>query len=285
MAHNDLAVLSYEQGDKEAAVRHYSEAAQLEPENSVYLKNLADFLYIEKGDIKAALQKYVQALTLDPEDCEALLATGHICLGVGQNEDAGVFFDRVLQIDPWNQEARQLLNQSKTAPSISFAACSDEDLYARAQNEVAEGKRERAAETLRTLIAQSPDHALAYNDLGVLSYDLGDKKAAMGFYEQACRLEPDNSTFLKNLADFYFVEQQRTEDALKIYVRLLEADKEDLDCLMAAGTICASLDRVQDADLFFRRVLEIDPWNSRARDALQQVEHMQVPDHNFAAFN
>lgn len=271
-AHNDLAVLLYNQGDKEAALRHYSEAARLEPENAVYLKNLADFLYIERGEIQKALEKYVQALTLDPEDCEALLATGHICLHLGQKEDAAIFIERVLTIDPWNGDARKLLNQCNPDPSYSISAQDDEALYARAQEEVAAGRRGEAVDALKNLIAQSPDYALAFNDLGVLSYEAGDKQAALGFYEQAVRLEPDNPTFLKNLADFYFVEQQRTEDALKIYVRLLETDREDLDCLMAAGAICASLEQVADARVFFQRVLEIDPWNRQAGDALEQLE-------------
>ncbi|MEJ2040125.1 MAG: tetratricopeptide repeat protein, partial [Desulfosarcinaceae bacterium] len=271
LAHNDLAVLRFEKGDKETAFRHYHEAAKLEPENSVFIKNLADFLYIEKGDLQAALQNYVQALTLDPEDIEALLATGHICMSLGKNDDAAVFFNRVLQIDPWNKDARELLNQPKSESSHSFAAYSDESLYERAQGEVSAGNRDLAIESLKKLIAQSPDYALAYNDLGVLLYELGDKEAALGYYEQASRLEPGNSTFLKNLADFYYIEMGRTQEALKLYVRILEKDSEDIDCLIAAGTICAHLDKREDARVFFERVLEIEPWNQQGANALREL--------------
>jgi Flp pilus assembly protein TadD/glycosyltransferase involved in cell wall biosynthesis len=271
-AHNDLGVLLYEAGDKEGALNHYQKAAQLKPEDPVFLKNLADFLYIERGDIEEALKNYVQALTLNPQDCEALLASGHICLTLGQQEDARIFFNRVLEIEPWNEPAREMLNQLNTMPYPTYGHESDEALYGRAQTEAKEGRRDNAIKTLKMLIAQDPDHAAAYNDLGVLSYESGDKQAALGYYEQAARLEPDNATFLKNLADYYFVEQQRIQEALKIYVRLLEANQQDLDCLMAAGTICASLNRHEDARVFYHRVLEIDPWYNQAREALSCVD-------------
>jgi glycosyltransferase involved in cell wall biosynthesis/Tfp pilus assembly protein PilF len=271
-AHNDLGVLLFESGDKDGALTHYEKAAQLKPEDPVFLKNLADFLYIEMGNIEGALRKYVQALTLNPQDCEALLASGHICLTVGQKEDAAVFFSRVLEIEPWNQTAQQLLSQLHTLPSPSYCHVSDEALYKRAQSEAKGGQPEMAIKTLKMLIAQDPDYAAAYNDLGVLFYELGDKNATLEYYEQATRLEPENATFLKNLADFYYVEQGRTEEALNLYVKILERDREDIDSLMAAGTICTHLDKFTDARVFFERVLEIEPWHHQSANALRELD-------------
>ena len=123
------------------------------------------------------------------------------------------------------------------------------------------------------LISQNPDHALAYNDLGVLSYNQGDKQETLRCYEQAVRLEPQNRTFKKNLADFYLIEQGRTQEALKIYVGLLEQDREDVDCLMAAGTICAQQGNGEDARIFFNRIIEIEPWHVQAREAMAQLDN------------
>ena len=40
------------------------------------------------------------------------------------------------------------------------------------------------------------------------------------------------------MADFYYVELGRIEDALKIYVNILKTDPQDVEVLMATGHIC-----------------------------------------------
>jgi Flp pilus assembly protein TadD len=113
---------------------------------------------------------------------------------------------------------------------------------------------------------------LAHNDLGVLHYNVGDKENALTHYEQAAQLEPDNITFKKNLADFYFVEQNRVEDALKLYVDVLTMQPEDAETLLITGHICVSLQKFDDAKVFYNRVLEIEPWNADARQNLEILE-------------
>ena len=43
LAHNDLGVLYYNDGNKEEALNHYQQAVRFEPENVTFQKNLADF--------------------------------------------------------------------------------------------------------------------------------------------------------------------------------------------------------------------------------------------------
>jgi tetratricopeptide (TPR) repeat protein len=113
--------------------------------------------------------------------------------------------------------------------------------------------------------------------MGVLFYEDGDKNSALGFYEQASRLEPNNPIFQKNLADYYYVELGRIEDALSLYVKILEMDNEDIECLVAAGTICAHIGKDDDARVFFNRVLEIEPWNQESANALHDLDQKKDP--------
>ena len=117
-------------------------------------------------------------------------------------------------------------------------------------------------------MAQQPDNASARNDLAVLYYEDGNIDKALRAYEKAVALEPHNSVFQKNLADFYFVEQKRAGDALKIYTRLLEQNPQDEHCLFAAGMICMALEKTDDAQVFFNRLLEINPMHEMAQQAL-----------------
>ena len=105
LGHNDLGVLFYKDGEKEKARWHYERATQLEPENPTFQKNLADFYCIEMGDLEQGLKIYLKVLEANPTDIETLLILGDICVSLGKTEDARVFYDRVLELEPWNMDA------------------------------------------------------------------------------------------------------------------------------------------------------------------------------------
>ncbi|MGD9046103.1 MAG: tetratricopeptide repeat protein, partial [Desulfobacterales bacterium] len=547
LAHNDLGVLLYNQGEKEKAHYHYQQAAQLDPENMTFQKNLADFYYVELGQVEKALQIYVKVLNADPKDIETLLILGHISISLEKFEDAKSFYSSVLNIEPENADAREsleklekyqlslvagqsdrtnielgskgylvsaivstynaerfmrgrledlenqtiadrleiivvnsgsqqneekiikefqekysnikyiktnqretvyaawnrgikasqgkyitnantddrlrndalevMVNTLETLPEISlvyadviitetenetFKRCTpvgnfkwlnfnrddllnkgcfvgpqpmwrreihDEygffdasfvtsgdyefwlrvsqtctfmhlpvqlGLYLRSPGSIEHSNRERQREEnnkildmyrkaqssgkiirriqdstspgdtesksedmkspetiyqniqtemgnkppeevireLEKLAASHPEFALAHNDLGVLHYHTGNKEKAQQYYEKAVQLDSENMVFQKNLADFYFVELSRIEDALKIYVRILTANPQDVETLMATGQICRALEKFDDARDFFNQVLQIEPWNA---DARKQIEEMEKP--------
>ncbi|UCD82325.1 MAG: tetratricopeptide repeat protein, partial [Desulfobacterales bacterium] len=272
LAHNDLGVLYYRAGEKEKALKHYEQSAKLAPANIVFQKNLADFYFVEKGMIEEALKIYVNVLTIEPEDIETLQITGQICMSLHKFDDAKVFFNRVLEIEPWNFEAQELLDTLQALGQESIEEKTPDKIYREIQSEM-EGKDPRTViEALEKLAAAAPEFALAHNDLGVLYYQSGEKEKALTHYERAARLEPENATFQKNLADFYFVEQGRVEDALKIYVDLLAVDPEDVETLQITGHICVALHKFEDAKVFYRRILELEPWNADARQNLDKLD-------------
>ena len=271
LAHNDLGVLYYQQGDKDRALHSYEAAAGLEPFNITFQKNLADYYYVEQGRVEDAMQVYVKILENDPEDCETLLILGHICVALHKFEDAEAFYNRLLAIEPWNADARENLDKlAKRHTATKTIGTSAEEEYEKIQAQIQSGDGE-AVQQLEKLLAAYPQFAPVHNDLGVLYYNRGDKEKALSHYEQAARLEPQNTTFQKNLADFYFVESGRIEDALAIYNQVLEADVGDVEALMAIGVICQALEKLEDAAHFYNRVLEHEPWNAAAREWLENL--------------
>jgi tetratricopeptide (TPR) repeat protein len=308
-AHNDLGVLTYQAGDKQTALAHYEKAAQLDPGNITFKKNLADFYYVEQQRIEEALQLYVDVLAIEPEDIETLLMTGHICIAMERFDDAEVFYNRVLEIEPWNTDASEILQKLQnrgqgtgpTQTKVNFQAQrqpqttdsdyengkmgtlpdnefekspsqTSEEMYRQAQALMQGNDPEPVIKALQDILVSFPDFAIAHNDLGVLYYNSGDKDRALRHYEQAARLDTANITFKKNLADFYFVEQNRVEDALRLYVDVLAIEPEDVETLLITGHICVSLHRFDDAKVFYERVLEIEPWNADARQNLETLE-------------
>jgi GT2 family glycosyltransferase/tetratricopeptide (TPR) repeat protein len=272
LAHNDLGVLCYNRGEKEKALVYYEKAAQLAPENVTFKKNLADFYYVEQNRVEDALKLYVQVLTMNPQDVETLLITGHICIYFEQFDDAKVFFNRVLEIEPLNADAREVLDKLQNLAQRESEPKTPEEMYQEIQPLMEGNDSQPVINELEALLRVYPDFALAHNDLGVLYYGAGDMEKALNHYEQAAQLESGNITFKKNLADFYYVEQGRVEDALRLYVDALAINPQDVETLLITGHICVALQQFDDAKVFYRRVVEIEPWNTDARQNLETLD-------------
>lgn len=306
VAHNDLGVLYYSAGEKKKALDHYEQAAQRDMGNATIQKNLADFYCVEQGRLEEALQIYVKLLETNPTDLETLLTLGKICETLKMINDAKVFYSKVLELEPWNMDARKGLDElgkgqkSEVAPvehpegsrynwsgrseagshesgirkeevrGTDFRDTPDK-MYQDVQELLNSNRKMDAVDALEKLVASYPDYALAHNDLGVLYFSEGDKEKSLQHYEKAAALEPRNSVFQKNLADFYYVISGRTEEALEIYLKMLEANPTDMETLLIMGHICVSLRNFDDAKVFYSRVLEIEPWNVDAREKLDQL--------------
>lgn len=270
-AHNDLGVHHYECGNMDAAQRHYEQAVTMQPENIIFQKNLADFYLAVRSDHERALSIYVQVLKLDPLDIEAQLSCSQICIALGKEVDARDFIKAVLLIDPSNADAQQLLDQIDGSVFDNRAEASGSTLYAEAQAMAAAGDLAGAISKLEALAITSPDNAEALNHLGVLYYENGDKEKALHYYEQACIIEPQNHNYCKNLADIYLVDFDRTEDAMKLYLRVLENNPNDVESLLGSGLVCSSIGKPDDARVFYQRALKIDPSNGDAQGALNNL--------------
>jgi len=272
LAYNDLGVLYYKNGNRENALKSYEKAVQLDPANSNFSKNLADFYFVEMGRVEEALQIYIKILELNPEDVETLLITGHICVSLQKFEEAKVFYRRVLELEPSNEAARKNLNQLEKMNPASPELKSPEDMYQEIQPLLNNGDPLQAITLLEKLLQSYPNFAQAYNDLGVLYYHTGDKEKVRHHYEQAVELMPDNIIFQKNLADFYCIELGRIEEALQIYVSVLKTDPQDVEALTATGLICKALNNFDDARHFFTQALQIEPWNADAREQIDDLQ-------------
>ena len=264
LAHNDLGVLYANAGNFEDALKHYRSAVKLDPTAVVYQKNLADLLFVGTDDVEAALQSYVAILRTAPRDVETLNAIAQVCIRLGRIEDARYFYEKILDLEPWNQTAQ-------SQRSALASASSHHATYEEAKVLAEEGKVVEARDRMEEVVRSIPGHATAHNDLGVLYCQTGRMEDARREYEEAVRLEPENVIFQKNLAEHYSVAQGRNEDALRIFVDILRKHPRDAETLVSIGKVCGMMGRADDAQDFFRKALEIEPWNQQAREQLQRI--------------
>ena len=274
--HFELGSLFFAMGDKQQAMEKYEHAVDLEPQNTKFLKSLADYYYTEKNDIDEAKGLYCRVIETDPQNVESMQILGNLSVVERDFETAKDYYAKVLDIEPWNHDALMISEKLDQQINKKAGRQISGPTYDQSQQLVQAGKLHEAIEMLEALIKDQPDFALAYNDLGVLYYQTDHKEKSLKYYEDAVRLEPTQHVFQKNLADFYFIELGRVEEALEIYFRVLSEEPTDIETLMATGYICKAIKRNDDAAVFFERVLDIEPWNFEASENLNQLNAMNI---------
>ncbi len=107
---NNLGVLYAQSGDNGKALQHYEAAVMLQPDNTTFIKSLADFYYVVQKDTKKALQMYEKGLSINPEEIVILMTLGKISIENGRFESAKNFCQRVLEINPKNNDATEIID-------------------------------------------------------------------------------------------------------------------------------------------------------------------------------
>jgi len=149
-------------------------------------------------------------------------------------------------------------------------------LYCEIQKLINSKGGKEAIGALKMFLALYPDYALAHNDLGVLYYKTGDKDKSLQHYQKAAELQPENITFQKNLADFYYVELGQVKEAMQIYNKIIAVNPKDVETLLIMGHISITLQLFDDAIDFYKIVLKLDPANKDARQNFDTLEYYKL---------
>ncbi|MBC7962181.1 MAG: tetratricopeptide repeat protein [Steroidobacteraceae bacterium] len=302
-AHNDLAVLLYQQGELLQTLGRFERAVRLAPRNRTFRKNLASFYFVELGWTDDAIFLYTGLLKEEQTDAEVLGALAMISSRIGRPDEAGHFLHKILDLEPWNNAARDMLNSlaapiiptvpvtpptpapaaaqgdvdtllaglRQTIAGMTAVSKTPEERYREALQLAEQGRAAEAVTALEDLVRSVPAYALAWNDLGVLTFQSGDLGRSLVAHEQALRLESANPTFGKNLANLYYAALGRTDDAIRIFTGILREQPNDVETLLALGQISAANGYAEQARTFVTKALQLEPWNAAAREFLCSI--------------
>lgn len=131
------------------------------------------------------------------------------------------------------------------------------DSYRELQSQMEAQFLHSAIEQIELFLKYNPGHALAHNDLGVLYYRKSDKLQALGHYQKATRLAPENLAFQKNLANFHLKEMGWADEAFGLYQEVLLAAPDDAEALLALATISSGAGKSAEARAFMERILAL----------------------------
>ncbi len=115
-----------------------------------------------------------------------------------------------------------------------------------------------------------------HNDYGVMKYKLGNVEKTTFHLQRAIFYDEANITAMKNLADI-LVSEQKFEQAIQIYHKILNLNPNDLETLLSIANICIEIGKIDEARFFYKKVLEIDPNNLEAKEYLEAIEKVKAP--------
>ncbi len=272
LAHNDIAVLYFKGGDSLLALAHYEKANRLQPNNPTIIKNLAEFYFVALKWSDDAIAMLTGLLNSYPDDFEILTALGAISIEVGRPDEARIFYRRALQRDPDNSQLRSILAELDGPVSAAEYRSAPAPLFrpeAPASPPPASQSSAGSTESdLLDMIKINPRNGIAHNNLGILRFNEGRFQEAADCYRMAVDSDPANPVYRKNLADLYYTALGKTDEAIEIYTDILKKHPRDTELLTALAIISRNNQLREQARVFIKRVLEIEPWNTEARDFL-----------------
>ncbi len=199
----NMGFIRSKQGKIDAARATYLEALELHP-NHVYALSSLGNLYFVEGSYAEAVSYYRRVLIERPTHWKSIVAMAQIHKETGHIKEAKVLFRRAVEIKPqdvdsaltlgWlhfvdreNDEALAVLDAARRS-----AGDLPEILVSRGDVLFALGRLDEAERSYRAGLDRAPQAAQAWQGLGRIAAQRGDKAEARRLYGQALRINPSS---------------------------------------------------------------------------------------------
>ncbi len=204
-------------------------------------------MLVQSGDYDKALQYFKQLHADIPDDENVLLSLGLLTIEIGEPQDAQPYFQSLLELGSHNQQAHYYLGRIEQAHGDPEKAL---DHYARVyEGEYWLDAKIRAAGVLA--MSGQTEEALIQLEL------LGGQVAAG---PAGIRVTLATGEVLRSAS--------REREAYNVYSDALQQAPNDTDLLYARALTAESLDMPQQAEVDLKAVLQLQPENANALNAL-----------------
>jgi tetratricopeptide (TPR) repeat protein len=261
---------SSQKADADRAVEFYKKAYAQNPANTVIGAQLAEMYFVAQ-QIGDAIVEAQAVLKRDPQNLAARRLLSRIYIRSLSDQQNAIKADESARANLAIEQLREIVRMDSTDSESALWLAR---LYRLT------GQDDAAEKTLRSLLARDADEANAIEQLGQLLVDqgkagdavpllehyldespnpdlydlLGDAytrlnnlSGAEKSYRQSVQMEPDRARHVRGLAQALFNED-RFNDALTQYQRLLELRPDDAESHLRMSTIYRRLQRLDDAE-------------------------------------
>jgi TolB-like protein/tetratricopeptide (TPR) repeat protein len=244
IVHTALGELYLEQGRHAQAEAAFTRAFAINQNSVKSLIGLGD-VYSRQQKLSEAEHQFARAIGLQPGNWEAYNSIGGFLYGNGRYEEAAVQYREVVSLN-----ARNMTGLNNLGSSLLLS-----------------GKFAEAASAYERSIGVEPSQ-VAYSNLGLLYYYLGDIDAAVSSLEKATEMAPNDFLVWSNLGDGLSF-SATPEQAREAFVRAealaesrLAINRRDAYTIASLAWIKAMLDRFDEAERLIADALTFssDPY-------------------------
>jgi tetratricopeptide (TPR) repeat protein len=277
-AHLAVSRLALHAGEPERALEAVDVALLMQPDLADAMILKAQIL-VRQDRQAQAVATLAEAVEHQPDNASLRFAYGRMLLESDDIEGAKHQFSKVVELEPGNNDA----------------------VFSLALLELETGEIKPAERHLKILLERGDKTQAVYYYLGYAAEESGDDDAAVDWYRQVengeywtqsrlhlarilvkqGRLEDVRREIQalrrnnpENAVDFYMIEGQILSDseqdheAFKLYTEALQNDPDNEKLLYARALVAERIDSLDVAIQDFQRILESDPDNTRALNAL-----------------
>jgi len=254
VAHLQLGLAAYHEGDREAFEACLVTALDLEPENHEAMQLLGDYTFLT-GD-RVSARKIYSRLAADGSVTPGLLHALAICqFETGNPEQAANTYQQLLEFDPEDQLARenlQVIEQSEAADAPAHNPTTQPDAE-----------------------AEPPQNGAV--DQAEFFLDAGNPEAAVAELEKATLAEPKNPVLIEALGSQLF-QLERYEEARLKFRRLIELQPRSAAAYTRLAMAAEATDRNDEFESALGLAMEIDPNNP---DMLRYLGKLNLEQERF----
>ncbi len=231
--------------------------------------------HIRQGKFRSALADFEQRLRADPGQIETLIAKARLYLRVGQFKEAQQTFEFILSADEQNIEAAVALAaieiQLRRSPSRALDLLSgflekNKDPAARAQLLAQRaialrllGKPAEAQQAIAAAVQADPMCLEALYQRLALAQEAGQIGQAVSFGNELKASLSGHARLAARMAELDY-QVPRYDEASRGLRRASELDPLDLEVVLAHASLFLSLDDINQAYTWLRRVAGISPF-------------------------
>lgn len=224
------------------------EFANLYLDKSIQKNPGSAFLLVRKAyslardnKLKEAKEIGLKALKNHPDDVSVLLLFGKINTSTRQSDAAIDYYKKVIEKDPKNEEAYNLL----------------------AQEYLLQDKTKEAIDTLKKIIQYYPESIGAHYYLGsIYATQIKDLNKALQIYENILDISPNDQRAMRLVAEIHLAKKDYNQ-ALKLFDELTGNNPSDLSLKIKTALLHYELGHLDQATSIFQDILASNPHSDR----------------------
>uniref|UniRef100_A0A8D0C4N1 RNA polymerase II-associated protein 3 n=1 Tax=Salvator merianae TaxID=96440 RepID=A0A8D0C4N1_SALMN len=252
----------FKQGNYDAAIECYTKGMNADPYNPVLPTNRSSaFFRLKKYSV--AESDCNLALALNKNYTKAYVRRGAARFALKNFEGAKQDYEKVLELDPSNFEAK---NELKKIEQMSKESSTHEEEDFSKDVEVREQEFKQNEEQ------QLKQKAVTEKDLGNAYFKEGKYEAAIECYTRGIAADGTNALLPANRAMAY-LKIQKYEEAEKDCTRAILQDSSYSKAYARRGTARAALGKLVEAIQDFETVLKLEPGNKQAINEIMKLKN------------